>query len=145
MVITGLITLIVAVVFWCVYPDRIRSLMRPFRSRNLIPPHDRFFFPDSPTNAWFLTNEERAMAIERIKVNQSGVENKRWKKDQCVLPRPRRDLRPTTDGANLSKIHRNLQGPQSLDHGALRRDCVRSFVRSFVRTLLMFADALHRC
>ncbi|QRW21829.1 membrane protein [Rhizoctonia solani] len=28
--------------------------------------------------------EERAMAIERIKVNQTGVENKVWKKDQSV-------------------------------------------------------------
>ncbi|KAF8750901.1 MFS general substrate transporter [Rhizoctonia solani] len=28
--------------------------------------------------------EERAMAIERIKVNQTGVENKVWKKDQFV-------------------------------------------------------------
>lgn len=59
MVITGLITLIVSVVFY-------------------------FFFPDSPTNARFLTKEERVQAIERIRVNQSGVENKRWKKDQCV-------------------------------------------------------------
>lgn len=60
MVITGLITLLVSVVFY-------------------------FFFPDSPTNARFLTKEERAQAIERIRVNQSGVENKRWKKDQCVV------------------------------------------------------------
>ena len=28
----------------------------------------RFFFPDSPTSAWFLTPEERKIAIERIKV-----------------------------------------------------------------------------
>lgn len=40
------------------------------------------WFPDSPATAWFLTLEERAMAIERIKVNQTGVENKVWKKDQ---------------------------------------------------------------
>lgn len=24
------------------------------------------------------------MTVQRIKVNQSGVENKRWKRDQCV-------------------------------------------------------------
>ncbi|KAF6763855.1 major facilitator superfamily domain-containing protein [Ephemerocybe angulata] len=59
MIITGLITLIVSLLFW-------------------------LFFPDSPTNAWFLTPEERVQAIERIKVNQSGVENKRWKKDQFL-------------------------------------------------------------
>ena len=42
----------------------------------------RFFFPDSPANAWFLTPEERVIAIERIKVNQAGVENKHFKKEQ---------------------------------------------------------------
>jgi len=42
----------------------------------------RFFFPDSPTNAWFLTEEERAMAVRRIKTNQAGVANTTWKRDQ---------------------------------------------------------------
>ena len=46
----------------------------------------RFFFPDSPATAWFLTPEERVIAIERIKVNQAGVENKHFKLDQCVSP-----------------------------------------------------------
>jgi hypothetical protein len=27
-----------------------------------------FLFPDSPTNAWFLTEDERAKAVRRIKV-----------------------------------------------------------------------------
>jgi MFS transporter, ACS family, allantoate permease len=57
MIITGLITLISALLFW-------------------------FLFPDSPTTAWFLTNQERADAIRRIKVNQTGVENKHFKKEQ---------------------------------------------------------------
>ncbi len=57
MIITGAITLIVSVFFW-------------------------FLFPDSPTNAWFLTPEERILAVERIKVNQAGVENKHFKKEQ---------------------------------------------------------------
>ncbi|KAJ3484592.1 hypothetical protein NLI96_g5532 [Meripilus lineatus] len=57
MIITGVITLIVAVLFW-------------------------FLFPDSPTNAWFLTPEERVLAVERIKVNQAGVENKHFKREQ---------------------------------------------------------------
>ncbi|CAE6479634.1 unnamed protein product [Rhizoctonia solani] len=39
------------------------------------------WFPDSPATAWFLAPEERAMAVGRIKVNQTGVENKVWKKD----------------------------------------------------------------
>ncbi|KAG1838582.1 MFS general substrate transporter [Suillus subalutaceus] len=53
MIITGSLTLIIAVVYW-------------------------FFFPDSPTNAWFLTPAERAVAIRRLK------ENKHFKKDQML-------------------------------------------------------------
>lgn len=59
MIITGLITLVIAVIFW-------------------------FFFPDSPTTARFLTQEERVIAVERIKVNQAGVENKHFKREQYV-------------------------------------------------------------
>lgn len=43
------------------------------------------WFPDSPATAWFLTPEERVMAIERIKVNQTGLGSKVWKKDQYVV------------------------------------------------------------
>ncbi|PPR05104.1 hypothetical protein CVT26_012340 [Gymnopilus dilepis] len=59
MIITGLMTLVASVLFW-------------------------FFFPDSPTTAWFLTEEERAQAVQRIKVNQAGVENKHWKQEQFI-------------------------------------------------------------
>ncbi|KAJ3517410.1 hypothetical protein NLJ89_g522 [Agrocybe chaxingu] len=59
MIITGIITLVTAVLFW-------------------------FFFPDSPTTAYFLTPEERAQAVQRIKINQAGVENKHWKRDQFI-------------------------------------------------------------
>ncbi|KXN91402.1 hypothetical protein AN958_00664 [Leucoagaricus sp. SymC.cos] len=59
MIITGLITLVTSVVFW-------------------------FFFPDSPANARFLTPEERVQAVQRIKVNQTGVENKKWKREQFI-------------------------------------------------------------
>jgi hypothetical protein len=41
-----------------------------------------FFFPDSPLHANFLTPEERAQAILRIKENHSGIENKRFKRHQ---------------------------------------------------------------
>ncbi|EMD34999.1 hypothetical protein CERSUDRAFT_85745 [Gelatoporia subvermispora B] len=57
MIITGVLTLFVAAAFW-------------------------FFFPDSPTNAWFLTKDERAKAVKRIKENQTGVENKHFKIEQ---------------------------------------------------------------
>lgn len=59
MIITGGITVLVSVIFW-------------------------FAFPDSPATAWFLTHEERVMAVQRIRVNQTGIENKRWKLDQFM-------------------------------------------------------------
>ncbi|KAJ7153334.1 MFS general substrate transporter [Mycena filopes] len=58
-IITGILTLITAASFW-------------------------FFFPDSPTNAWFLTPQERAIAVMRLKENQTGVENKHFKKEQMI-------------------------------------------------------------
>ncbi|KJA18418.1 hypothetical protein HYPSUDRAFT_218219 [Hypholoma sublateritium FD-334 SS-4] len=59
MLLTGLMTLIIAILFW-------------------------FFFPDSPTTAFFLSAEERGQAVQRIKSNQAGVENKHWKKEQFL-------------------------------------------------------------
>lgn len=59
MIITGLITVVTAVLYW-------------------------FLFPDSPTTAWFLTSEERAKAVFRIRENQAGVENKTFKKEQMI-------------------------------------------------------------
>ncbi|TFK33346.1 MFS general substrate transporter [Crucibulum laeve] len=59
MIITGTLTLITSVAFW-------------------------FLFPDSPTNAWFLTPAERSIAVRRLKENQTGVENKHFKKEQMI-------------------------------------------------------------
>jgi len=59
MIITGILTLMTALAFW-------------------------FLFPDSPTNAWFLTPAERSVAVRRIKENQTGVENKHFKKEQMI-------------------------------------------------------------
>ncbi|KAI5984683.1 MFS general substrate transporter [Pisolithus albus] len=59
MIITGTITLILAISYW-------------------------FLFPDSPTTAWFLTPDERVKAVQRIKENQTGVENKHFKKEQFM-------------------------------------------------------------
>lgn len=61
MIICGLITFVVGICFW-------------------------FFIPDNPMKARFLTQEEKIIAIERLKGQSSGVENKTWKKDQYVLP-----------------------------------------------------------
>ena len=59
MILTGLITVATAVLYW-------------------------FWFPDSPTTAWFLTPEERVKAVLRIRENQTGVENKTFKKGQAI-------------------------------------------------------------
>jgi hypothetical protein len=66
MIITGTLTLFVAIAF----------LWAPLTS------HNPFFhsqigslvFPDSPTNAWFLTEDERAKAVRRIKVRNNRLE-----------------------------------------------------------------------
>ena len=42
------------------------------------------FMPDSPGRARFLTQEERIAAIERIRDEQGGTENKRLKKEQVI-------------------------------------------------------------
>ncbi|KAJ7851188.1 MFS general substrate transporter [Mycena leptocephala] len=59
MIITGILTFIISLLFW-------------------------FLFPDSPTNAWFLTPEERVVAVMRLMENQTGVESKRFKKGQMM-------------------------------------------------------------
>ncbi|KAG2031361.1 MFS general substrate transporter [Suillus americanus] len=59
MVITAIITMALAILFW-------------------------FLFPDSPTNAWFLTPGERVKAVQRLKENQTGVENKHFKMEQMI-------------------------------------------------------------
>ncbi|OTB16637.1 hypothetical protein K445DRAFT_316915 [Daldinia sp. EC12] len=42
-----------------------------------------YFMPDSQLNARFLTQQERVMAVERIRINQQGVGNKHFKWYQC--------------------------------------------------------------
>lgn len=79
MVITGIITLVVAVLFWYVI-----LLSLTLYSDDMSGPSCRFFFPDSPTTAYFLTPSERLLAVQRIKSNQAGTENKHWKRDQYV-------------------------------------------------------------
>ncbi|KAG5417357.1 DAL5 [Candida metapsilosis] len=40
--------------------------------------------PDTPTKAWFLTEEEKLLAVERIRSNQQGFGNPRFKKEQFI-------------------------------------------------------------
>jgi hypothetical protein len=61
MIITGVVTLVISVVFWCT-PFFFCLHLEIYFIGN------RFFFPDSPTTAWFLTPDERVKAVLRIKV-----------------------------------------------------------------------------
>ncbi|KAL4795797.1 major facilitator superfamily domain-containing protein [Aspergillus venezuelensis] len=41
-----------------------------------------FFLPNNPLNAWFLTPEERVVAVERLRKSQTGVKNHKLKPGQ---------------------------------------------------------------
>ncbi|KAL4920621.1 major facilitator superfamily domain-containing protein [Aspergillus aurantiobrunneus] len=41
-----------------------------------------FFLPNDPLNAWFLTPEERIVAVERLRASQTGVKHKKLKTGQ---------------------------------------------------------------
>ncbi|KAI9371704.1 major facilitator superfamily domain-containing protein [Aspergillus egyptiacus] len=41
-----------------------------------------FFLPNDPLNAWFLTPEERIVAVERLRASQTGVKNNKLKTGQ---------------------------------------------------------------
>lgn len=43
-----------------------------------------FRLPDSPTTASFLTEEEKLIAIERLKANQTGFKNSTIDKSQII-------------------------------------------------------------
>ncbi|CAK7896332.1 allantoate permease [[Candida] anglica] len=40
--------------------------------------------PDTPAQAWFLTNEEKSLVVERIRTNQQGFGNRHFKKHQFI-------------------------------------------------------------
>jgi predicted MFS family arabinose efflux permease len=40
--------------------------------------------PDTPMNAWFLEEKEKIAAVEHVRVNQTGIENKQFKLYQVV-------------------------------------------------------------
>ena len=42
------------------------------------------WLPDSPVHARILTKEERIAALERVRNDQGGTANRKWKKDQIV-------------------------------------------------------------
>lgn len=42
------------------------------------------FLPDSPVSAKFISEREKAIAIERLRSNQTGIENKTFKREQMI-------------------------------------------------------------
>ncbi|KAG0709518.1 MFS general substrate transporter [Suillus ampliporus] len=42
------------------------------------------WLPDSPVNAWMLTEEERIASLERVRDDQGGTQNKKFKKEQVI-------------------------------------------------------------
>ena len=40
------------------------------------------FLPDNPVKAKFVTERQKAIAIDRLRSDQTGIENKKFKKDQ---------------------------------------------------------------
>ncbi|CDK27146.1 unnamed protein product [Kuraishia capsulata CBS 1993] len=43
-----------------------------------------FHIPNTPAEAWFLTEEEKLLVVERIRTNQQGFGNKHFKKAQFI-------------------------------------------------------------
>lgn len=43
-----------------------------------------FYIPDTPMSAKFLTNDEKVVLLEHIKVNQTGVENRHFHPSQLI-------------------------------------------------------------
>jgi ACS family allantoate permease-like MFS transporter len=42
------------------------------------------FLPDNPVSAKFVTERQKAIVIDKIRQDQTGVENKTFKKDQMI-------------------------------------------------------------
>lgn len=40
--------------------------------------------PDNPVKAKFITEREKAIAIDRVRADQTGIENKMFKKEQMI-------------------------------------------------------------
>ncbi|PPQ95047.1 hypothetical protein CVT25_000615 [Psilocybe cyanescens] len=83
MIITGFLTLLTATAFWLVHHLLSAHLYAVQPDNPALCPF-RFLFPNSPTTAWFLTPAEKVIAVRRIKENQTGVENKHFKKEQMI-------------------------------------------------------------
>jgi hypothetical protein len=48
--------------------------------------------PDSPTKAWFLTAEEKELAVVRLADNQTGIETRKVRSPEASSPVVKRVL-----------------------------------------------------
>ncbi|KAL1649510.1 hypothetical protein SLS58_001566 [Diplodia intermedia] len=44
-----------------------------------------FMLPDSPSNAWFLKQRERLIAVKRVSGNETGIKNKAFDRKQILV------------------------------------------------------------
>ncbi|KAJ7358492.1 major facilitator superfamily domain-containing protein [Mycena albidolilacea] len=44
-----------------------------------------FFLPDSPASARWLTPQQRIQAVQRVAANQTGIKNKKFKREQVIV------------------------------------------------------------
>ena len=44
-----------------------------------------FLLPDAPSNARFLSERERIVAVKRVAGNETGIKNKSFSKEQALL------------------------------------------------------------
>lgn len=43
-----------------------------------------FILPDSPANAWFLSDTDKIKAVSRVRSDAGGVKHNQWKKEQMI-------------------------------------------------------------
>lgn len=72
-----------------------------------------FGLPDSPTKAWFLTAEEKQLAVVRLADNQTGIETRKVKSPQS--PTTRHDfIANSTVGLQTQSGSGNIPRPSML-------------------------------
>lgn len=80
-----------------------------------------FGLPDSPTKAWFLTAEEKQLAVVRLADNQTGIETRKVNSTQSIITR-REVIANSTSGLQTQPSSGDIPRPSMLLHMDL---CIR--------------------
>jgi hypothetical protein len=80
-----------------------------------------FGLPDSPTKAWFLSAEEKQLAVVRLADNQTGIETRRVNFPQSTITR-HEPIADNTVGLQTQPSSRDISRPSVLLHMDL---CIR--------------------